>query len=556
MVARHPEQLARQDALRRRTSLDEHVFHSDIQPTKEQQAIVDFVMGWSESGIVRLLATAGAGKTSTLKLIAQSQRRHKPQLVIVFAAFNRELQHYAEKYFAGLSVDCRTMHSLALAYAKRIHNISTVHDERQEKFDKLSNLLGCSPQEAKHAWEKLEKVASSDNTFEDVYAASQENVGFDDSDDSEMDADQTFEQWKASSLMWKLWDLVLKGKVAWTHSYVMKLCQLHMREHNCRLTEPPLDLLLCDEFQDFDGAQLDIVKMELQHARVVAVGDPGQSIYGFRGAVRTFEVIEPLCKESFVLSKAFRFDAKIARVANRVLQQHSLVGEYETLKVEGVGEKACSVTVGPSMFDESLGLQTPYTLLCSSNKRVFHCAAELSNHSKVEIHVLGKQFSDVLKHITQILQEIKQSKATEPEDIAMYLEPIQRDAVFEKDWCMKTACEIIDGSEPLELEHEVARITKIVVNETEAAVVLGTIHQAKGREWERVVLDHGSWWPLARHGQKRLQVDDSHQSINKVYVAMTRTKSELHVPEALSDIVNETGDEDDRDESPSSPRWC
>ena len=40
-----------------------------------------------------------------MKLNAQAERRRKPEMVITFTAFNREMQRYAEKYFQGLGLE-------------------------------------------------------------------------------------------------------------------------------------------------------------------------------------------------------------------------------------------------------------------------------------------------------------------------------------------------------------------------------------------------------------------------------------------------------------------
>ncbi|CAB3805425.1 hypothetical protein LMG28138_05663 [Pararobbsia alpina] len=80
---------------------------AQFRPTPEQQAIVD-AAGSGDN--LKIKAYAGAGKTSTLRLVAH---RLAPQRG-TYLAFNREIAEHARRGFPD-NVVARTVHSLAYA---------------------------------------------------------------------------------------------------------------------------------------------------------------------------------------------------------------------------------------------------------------------------------------------------------------------------------------------------------------------------------------------------------------------------------------------------------
>jgi hypothetical protein len=78
-----------------------------FKPTAEQQAVVDAVLG---GGDLKIKAYAGAGKTSTLRLIADHLSAKRGS----YLAFNREIAGHARRGFPP-NVSARTVHSLAYA---------------------------------------------------------------------------------------------------------------------------------------------------------------------------------------------------------------------------------------------------------------------------------------------------------------------------------------------------------------------------------------------------------------------------------------------------------
>lgn len=93
-----------------------------------------------------------------------------------------------------------------------------------------------------------------------------------------------------------------------------------------------LQTIFVDEYQDTDPAQVALLQQLAAHgAQVIAVGDPDQSIYGFRGAdahgILRFEQTFPLpACSTIALDTTRRFGAEIADVARRVVPRNALPG--------------------------------------------------------------------------------------------------------------------------------------------------------------------------------------------------------------------------------------
>lgn len=109
--------------------------------------------------------------------------------------------------------------------------------------------------------------------------------------------------------------------------------------------------VLLDEFQDTTEAQLSVVRGVFAQHRglsVTAVGDPHQSIYGFRGAsARTMEsFVEAFGATQRSLSVSWRNSAQVLAVANRVaapLRQASALDLPELQPRPGSGAQDASV---------------------------------------------------------------------------------------------------------------------------------------------------------------------------------------------------------------------
>ena len=110
----------------------------------------------------------------------------------------------------------------------------------------------------------------------------------------------------------RLWEIILRDDIR-CHDFEMKRVQLN----KIRI---PGTLLLVDESQDMDAAQIDWVSTQVRYGtHVYVVGDPAQAIYGFRGARPSFLMSLDHVSRDCKLTDSWRFGANIANIANLVL---------------------------------------------------------------------------------------------------------------------------------------------------------------------------------------------------------------------------------------------
>lgn len=114
------------------------------------------------------------------------------------------------------------------------------------------------------------------------------------------------------------------------------------------------DYILIDEFQDTSQIQYDIVRSLTENGNITAVGDPQQSIYGFRGAniknVSSF--MKDYSPHVVKLPLNYRSCDRIVEAANRVAFLFN--GEYRDFRVEleAVSDRSGDVVMG--LFSDNI----------------------------------------------------------------------------------------------------------------------------------------------------------------------------------------------------------
>lgn len=315
----------------------------EFKPTAEQEKILEYVKD-SDINKLKISAFAGAGKTATLKLIAQALHDKRG----MYLAFNKAIADEAKQKMP-LNVDSRTFHSLAWK------NVSKKITEKTKKGFKLTattfadspicdhdikSVLGKLPKEM---LENLREVAILKGKNPDAIESEQiididpsrqfrilslainnflrstdieptkEHLGIAvnkavDVEVSNSDIDMLAE-WLLPSLQ-QLWNDYRSenGKFQIPHDVYLKLYAL-------KKPHIDTDFILFDEAQDADALMLDILSN--QTAKLIFVGDRYQQIYDWRGAVNALDKFQ--APEAY-LTQSFRFGREIAQNANKILK--------------------------------------------------------------------------------------------------------------------------------------------------------------------------------------------------------------------------------------------
>jgi len=306
-----------------------------MNPTTEQSNIIKLVA--TEANIA-ISARAGTGKTSTLKLIAQSY----PELTFGAIYFNKaNVDELNASFSKPSNLIGTTIHGAAYkaimlgGFSKKLSPYLDFNDIPQEHLDNLCQGIGIPVQNYRKESINFTKIildVIKEFCKSDEYNIEQTAVSI------LPDLLESYHEGIEDDIIWAIiqhWKHITSSNNAKiTHDVYLKM--FHLGEY--QLTElwdsqakysRKIDVLFLDEAQDSNPVTLGIIAN--QKVQKIIVGDPAQSIYGWRGAVGTMNNFDSW--EQASLTTSFRFTPKIADIANVVLKQR---GEGNLLT--GVGK--------------------------------------------------------------------------------------------------------------------------------------------------------------------------------------------------------------------------
>lgn len=466
------------------------------QLTREQQAVA--ACNLAPGQVLKVMAFAGTGKTTTLKAFAEA----RPHLRFLYLAFNKSVQLEAARRFPS-NVTAKTAHALAF----RTHGVR--HRDRLVagfRANTVMDALGLDRYEdARFAMDTLCRyLVSADPkvTVRHVPFQAKEFYGHQRSPLPDL-----------IGLANRLGRLMCDGsdqRIGMLHDGYLKLYQLS----GPRL---PFDTILMDEAQDISPVISSLVLAQTRAvngatpASVILVGDSHQQIYSFRGARNTLAGIE--ASKTLYLTRSFRFDNNVARVANMVLE--AFKGEQRPLVGTPVDRSA------KPPWDPK-----HYTVIARTNAAVFARAALLVKTRQVgfmggvggyRLNVIRDVFYLFAKEEKKIVDPYLQRFGTYRQ-LKQYAEAVE-------DVELLGTCKVVEAY-TWKIPTLVEQITEKAVDTSRAEVVLTTAHKAKGLEWDHVLLAD-DFFPLVKDGELAYPGDGDTDEINLIYVAITRAVCRL-----------------------------
>ncbi|XP_047479508.1 F-box DNA helicase 1-like [Penaeus chinensis] len=288
-----------------------------VQHTHEQMRIINHDI--KPDHIVKIVAFAGTGKTTTLLQMCQ-QRPHQKFLLVVY---NKSVEEHCSKSFPT-NVKVRTAHAMAFANVGR-RFLSIRRLDGNLSSSKISEFL----EQKEGAGNRFRRAALVKNTIE-IFLNSHDDiltlqhVPVKDKDQNDIEDD------------YRLKILLSDAEAVWKEmkqcSPTQKIAMSQDGQLKCwQLSKPRLqgyDVIMIDEGQDMNTAMFDIFLR--QKCAKVIVGDPHQQIYSFRGAVNALQMVP--ATHTYYLTQSFRFGPEISYVANcslevlKNVQKQTLVG--------------------------------------------------------------------------------------------------------------------------------------------------------------------------------------------------------------------------------------
>jgi DNA helicase II / ATP-dependent DNA helicase PcrA len=283
------------------------------------------------------------------------------------------------------------------------------------------------------------------------------------------------------------------------------------------LKQRQFDRVFVDETQDLNAAQIALVLRAVKPGgRIMAVGDPRQAIYAFRGAdARAFEnVVGRLNATVLPLSVCYRCCKAVVREAQLVVPEIQAAPDAEEGEVRSVEYAEMRKAVQPGDF-----------VLSRTNAPLVSLCMALLAEGRPAI-IQGRDVG------AQLAGLVRKSKAADVEALRDYIEAWMqkecarlikknRDTQMVED---KAACILAISEGAASVADVLARIEALFVNTNDASrIVLSSTHKAKGLERDRV-------WLLGNTYRRRPGVEED----NLWYVAVTRARKLLVIVEGLS----------------------
>lgn len=500
-----------------------------IEWSEEQVAIIKW-FSQTKTGNLIVAALAGTGKTFTIT----HGFKYAPEQDIAYLVFNAKNRKEAEAKITDPRVDIMTLNACGKRCIGSVWRGSQPDDNVE--FDRIERAFPNIPEEAATATNRL--VAFAKNTFIGLPTVDQLtqlaidrdiNCGL--QDDDEKDA---FPESKLAEIALAAMKLAMEKDPANRHSFNDQVW-LSVAMNWVR---PSYDLVVVDETQDMNMPQLAMVRRLVRKTgRCAVVGDQNQAIYGFRGAAQNGMDLmrDALNATTLPLTITRRCPKAVVQLAAQIVPTYRAADdapEGELMSCNEV-ELMSRVKIGDAILSRA---NAPLMSICLQ-------LLKRGTPARIEGRDIGKQLAGM----------VSKMKARSVPDFLRRLsrwEDKQLKRIKDTRGYEAKAAAIRDMADTLEAVAEgcasvdeiVLRIKSMFVNSDDAsakpAVVLSSVHKAKGLEWDNTFLLD---WTFGARKAKTPAEEQEEKNIR--YVALTRSKRTLtRVCEGGSPEVKENAD--------------
>ncbi|MBF7691694.1 UvrD-helicase domain-containing protein [Acinetobacter pollinis] len=468
-----------------------------MKPTKEQEQAIDFSNG---NQSFKISAYAGAGKTTTLKLIGQSLNRSGTYL-----AFNKEIAEDARQKFPE-NVQSQTFHAMAYKETPKFLKEKLSHPRLMPNH--IINFFNFSP--CNLPLEKNNNQFAVCTSYDQAMILVRALDNFCRSTDSEPTYEHSFRampDWADKGYCHDLaYDLVYKVHQLWelqiSKNYKYKISHDVYLKH-WALQDPEINssFILFDEAQDADPVMLDILSK--QNTQKIYVGDRHQQIYGFRGAINAMQSLD---LPEVYLTQSFRFGGRISDIANVILKH--LLNESKPLR----GNDSIRSTLNMTDKSQAYLARTNAGALATGLKL-------LTEGHRPKLNLNMQSLLKQVKDSEKLQNNLSVDKNSEFFGFSNWNEVLDYVEAYPKSDLVPIVA-LIEGNST---QYLINIINKIAATKSYDCMV-STAHRAKGLEFETVELGDDFFWS---RDQDELIMTPSEARL--LYVACTRAINNLDI---------------------------
>lgn len=484
----------------------------------EQQAVID-----SDAQTLLIKALAGTGKSTLLRGYASARPRERV-LCLVYNASARD----EGRRLAPPNMKVMTAHGAAFPeYGSKYAAADKLTSDLRPY--ELMPAMGIDEMQHLPVQSRLLYALRLKETLENFIASPSgqvlpQHVAMDRANNIELRFFDPEGLRKHAEQAWEIMCDLRNPSIGMTHDGYLKLFLLG----GARLGR--YDRVMLDEAQDSNPVTLEIVRC--QQAGQIYVGDTNQQLYRYRGAVDAMSRV--VADKSFPLRGSFRFGDEIAEVAN-----HLLALNGSDIMVRGLGKPGQVLEGGKSLQNA-----VPHHI-SRGNSYIFEKAIEAARDGK-RIGFVGGVKGYRFEMLEDVYRVMTHGKPRDPflksfDDFEL-LEQYAAEA-DDKDLLRSLKICKERGSQLPGLVNSIK--TRAVDDAANAEIMFSTVHKAKGMEYDNVVVGDDFREFADKKGTKTLAQaraknnEDAEWSeiirdeINIAYVATSRAKRWLHIPEQI-----------------------
>lgn len=475
-----------------------------MRPSKYQQDIYDRFRSTTDNIVVG--AVAGSGKTTVLKNLVKLTRGKS-----LFLAFNNSIVNELRERIDHPLVEISTLHSLGCkSIYRRWGKVKVVKGKTYSLIMKLSNIQQweVDKEDRNRMFFVIEKMV---DLYRLTLCTSIEEVcGV---------CDKLGIGWKREDLPYLQKVLEALNKINKRPKEIDFTDMIYLPATDPNYELPKVHNVFVDECQDLNKCQHALVDRLTKNARFVAVGDRYQAIYGFAGAdTNSFSLFTQRPRTTEMpLSVCYRCPSRVIDQANKV---YDILEMPEGVALGGVQANGHYIDAEPGDMIICRNLRP----LIQAYFELLHCEKKcyikgkdigenliriLKPYKKLAIEDLDEALDEELKELSD---ELRSRGIQKPQKHPSYQN------LIEKIFAIRILAVGYDS-----VAEVINTIERIFKDEETEAIVLSTIHKAKGLEADNVYL-------LNRHlipSQFAVTEEQLKQERNLLYVATTRAKKTL-----------------------------
>jgi ATP-dependent exoDNAse (exonuclease V) beta subunit len=525
-----------------------------MQVSSYQETIIDWVKTGKGHGCCN--AVAGSGKSTTLRLaaIALQEAGIKPSQIKICVFGKANSLDLITKFGNEWKESISTLHSAGWSLVKQYLSIRNSYDKISgNKYKMIAQSLGLisSRNNPNSALRKEDAIEKDDDFVKllDLIRLTNYQSGSEEIQQicKHFELADIYKYSIVSSAIeqvLKIGENLARKKIGFDFTDQIWL-PLKWQLHEQRWFKP-YQFVLVDECQDLNAIQLELAIALAGQGRMLFVGDPKQAIMGFAGAdCKSYQnILDRTEAIELPLSICYRCPKSHVELVKKNFPEIAI--EPNSIAIPGHIE---SITESDLWSNKPCRLTTGDMVICRKTAPLVKLCIRLIARG-IAATVKGKAIGELIK---LDLQEIAKMPG--------FRYPNFNDAVSAYRAAKQQRYEGLENEEQLReaLKDKLEALTEIYKSQSQATciahlenyidslfsdetspITLSTCHRAKGLEGDRIFIISPNDLPMVWRNQQGWQLEQEH---NLLYVALTRSKSELYVVGEPSWLKSEPGPE-------------